>query len=98
MVCLASSGSLTVTATSNPGGIAEADLPSCWTLTGGTGTGKLSRTVDKTTAGVTTITCTAGSSSKTTKIYVVEVASLTPSDGTQFDDGDADPDTKSYVV
>jgi hypothetical protein len=71
VVCKADSGVVTVTATPNPG-VAEPDLPSCWSLTGGTGTGKLSRTVDKTTSGVTTISCTAGTSSKTTKIYVVE--------------------------
>ena len=65
---------LTVTATPNPS-VAEEDLPDCWTLTGGTG--KLTRTVDKTTAGTTVITCTAGSSSKTTTIYIFKVESIT---------------------
>jgi hypothetical protein len=63
---------ITVIATPNPD-VNEADLPACWTLTGGTGTGKLLRTVDRTTTGVTTITCECNTSSKTTKIYVVEV-------------------------
>jgi len=72
VVCKSDSGAVTVTATPNPG-VAEANLPGSWTLTGGTGTGKLSRTVDKTIPGTTTITCTAGTSSKTIKIVVVEV-------------------------
>ena len=96
-VCIADTGVVTVTATPDPS-VSEENLPACWTLTGGTGSGKLSRTVDKTTAGVTTITCSCNTSSKTTKIYVVEVASLLPDQGTEFDDGDADPNTKSYLV
>jgi len=96
-VCIADTGVVTVTATPNPS-VSEGNLPACWTLTGGTGSGKLSRTVDRTTSGITTITCTAGSSSKTTKVYVVEVQSLLPDEGTEFDDGDADPDTKSFAV
>ncbi len=78
VVSKAASGEVTVTATPNPN-ISEANLPvGCageWTLSGGTGTGKLQRTVSKTTAGTTTLTCTCGTSSKTTKIIVVEVAS-----------------------
>jgi hypothetical protein len=62
--------SLTVTATPNPS-VAEADLPDCWTLTGGTGTGKLTRTVSKNTAGETVITCTCTDSEKETTIWVV---------------------------
>jgi PKD repeat protein len=61
---------LTVTATPNPS-VSEADLPACWTLTGGTGTGKLTRTVDKTTPGETVITCTCNTSMKKTTIWVV---------------------------
>jgi len=68
-VCGATSGYVTVTATPNPS-VAEADLPACWTLEGGTGTSKLVRTVSKTDGGVHTITCTAGTSSKITKIYI----------------------------
>ena len=71
LVCIADSGVVTVTATPNPD-VPEQNLPDCWSLTGGMGTSLLSRTVDKTktTVGATTITCTCGSSSKTTKIYV----------------------------
>lgn len=68
-VCGATSGVVTVTATPNPG-VSEENLPACWSLTGGAGTSKLFRTVSKTDGGVHTITCIAGSSSKTTKIYV----------------------------
>ena len=75
VVCKSDSGAVTVTATPNPG-VAEASLPASWTLTGGTGTGKLSRTVDKTIPGTTTITCTAGTTSKTIKIMVVGVGSI----------------------
>jgi hypothetical protein len=75
-VCVGT-GVVTVTATPDPN-VSEENLPGYgytwgWTLEGGTGTSLLSRTVDKTTAGATTITCTCGSSSKTTKIYVVDV-------------------------
>ena len=68
---VASSGNITVTATPNPA-VTEANLPACWTLAGGTGSGKLTRTVDKTTPGKTEITCTAGTSSKKTTIWVVK--------------------------
>jgi hypothetical protein len=64
------SSTLTVTATPNPS-VAEANLPDCWTLTGGTGTGKLSRTVSKNSAGETIITCTCNDSEKETTIWVV---------------------------
>ena len=99
VVCKADSGVVTVTATPNPG-VAEADLPSCWSLSGGTpvGLGKLRQTVDKTASGVTTITCTAGSSSKITRIYVLEMTDLTPDQGTKVDDGDGDPNTKVYWI
>jgi len=75
VVCIVApspASTLTVTATPNPS-VAEADLPDCWTLTGGTGTGKLTRTVDKTTAGETVIACSCGADSeKITTIWVVK--------------------------
>ena|GEM_PF-1996334 len=64
---------VTVTATPNPGDVPEANLPPGWTLTGGTGTDKLTRTVSRTSAAKTVITCTSGCSTKTTRIYVVNV-------------------------
>ncbi len=64
---------VTVIATPNPDINEPNDLPACWTLTGGDGTDKLFRTVDRTVTGVTTLTCTCGDSSKTTKIYVVKL-------------------------
>jgi len=67
----AASGNVTVTATPNPE-LSEDKLPDCWTLTGGTGTGKLTRTIDKTTAATTEITCTAGASSKKVTFHVIE--------------------------
>ncbi len=82
---------VTVTATPNPS-VSEENLPDCWSLVGGTGTSKLTRTVDKTMPGITTITCTSGSSSKTTKIYAVKV-NLTAGDlyGTVADDDEESP-------
>ncbi len=71
VVCVAATGVVTVTATPNPS-VSEENLPACWSLTGGNVQDKLHTEVDKTTAGVTTITCTCNTSSKTTKIYVYE--------------------------
>jgi hypothetical protein len=31
-------------------------------------------------------------------VYIVKVASLVPSEGTEIDDGDGNADTKSYIV
>jgi hypothetical protein len=64
-----SSGDVTVTATPNPI-MAEAHLPACWSLTGGTGSGKLMRTVTKTTAAKTSIKAKAGTSKKDLDVVV----------------------------
>lgn len=69
VVCIADSGVVTVTATPNP---VVSEPGGCWDLGGGTGASQLFRTVDRTTPGVTTITCVCGSSWKETKIYVYE--------------------------
>jgi hypothetical protein len=61
-----------VIATPNPD-VNEPNLPASWMLTGGTGTGELLRTVDRTIAAKTVLTCSCGTSSKTTTIYVAEV-------------------------
>jgi hypothetical protein len=76
VVCTADAGVVTVTATPNPS-VGEQCLPGYpygwgWQLEGGSGGSWLFRTVDRTWPGVTTITCTCGSSSKTTKIYVAK--------------------------
>jgi len=76
LVKIADSGVVTVRATPNPV-VPEQCLPGYgytwgWWLEGGTGSSYLTRTVDRTTTGVTTISCVCGSSSKTTKIYVYE--------------------------
>ncbi len=68
-VC-AGAGDVIVTA-SDCLGLAEADLPGCWSFTGGTavGLGKLQRKISKSTTSATNVfTCTAGTSSKTIKI------------------------------
>ncbi len=72
VVPVASSGVITVTAIPNPP-LPEASLPASWSLTGGTGTGKLQRTVNRTQE--SELTCTCGTSSKTLKIipFTVEV-------------------------
>ena len=75
-VPLAASGVVTVTATANPAGISETNLPSSWTMTGGTGTGKYSRTVSKTSSAITVVSCTLGTTTKTVKLYVY-TASIT---------------------
>ncbi len=93
---ISDSGKTTDRATPKPS-MPEEELPDPWTFTGGTGT-RLTRTCDRTIAGITTFTCTAGTSSKQNTIYVVEAHSLEPDIGTEIDDGDGDPDTKSYVV
>lgn len=73
-----SSGNIIVTAVSNPGITVEADLPSGWTLDGGTGGLKLSRTVSKATVGTTTITCTSGTSEKVLTIVVIDGFTVEP--------------------
>jgi hypothetical protein len=72
VVAAADAGVVTVNATPNPD-VAEDKLPSGWSLAGGAGTGKLSRTIDRTTPGIYTLTCTCGTSQKTTKVIVVKV-------------------------
>jgi len=65
------SGDVTVTATPKPI-MAEAHLPACWSLTGGTGSGKLMRTVTKTTAAKTSIKAKAGTSKKDLDVVVAK--------------------------
>lgn len=62
-------GTATVTATPYPE-VDEADLPDCWSLTGGTGSGKLSRTVDCNSLGSTLITAQSNTSEKRTWVVV----------------------------
>lgn len=68
---------VTVTAVSKPP-LAEADLPACWSLTGGTGTGKLSRTVDQTAAAKTILVAQSGLRKKTTTVFVFKIELITP--------------------
>jgi len=75
---------VTVTAKPDPN-IAEADLPSCWTLevTEGTasGSGKLVRTIDRTQAAKTVLRCSCGNE-KITTVYVVHCIYTSSSDNT----------------
>jgi len=71
-VCVANEGVVHVTATPYPN-VEEDHLPGDWSLEGGQTSGELVSAVDRTTPGLTTIECDCGVSSKTTKIYVVEV-------------------------
>lgn len=66
------SGDITVKATSTPQ-LLENELPSGWTMSGGNGTGKLERKIDKTASGTTTITCACGTSKKTITFQVFDV-------------------------
>lgn len=72
-------GTITVTATPTPS-LSEAELPGCWNLDGGQGTGKLTRTVNGNQPGTYTITATAGSSQKIAKVVVVSasISDVTP--------------------
>ena len=76
---------VTVTATVNPG-IPESSLPSCWTLdvTEGTanGSGKLTRTIDRTQPSKTVLRCSCcGGNEKVTTVYVVHCTYSGFSDG-----------------
>jgi hypothetical protein len=53
-------------------GLSESDLPSCWQMSGGIGSGKLQRTVDGHTVGKTVINVTCGTSYKTVTIIVYQ--------------------------
>jgi hypothetical protein len=77
LVKIADAGVVTVRATPDPN-VPEQCLPGYpytwgWKLEGGIGTSRLTRTVDRTTPAKTVLICTCGSSSKTTRIYVVKV-------------------------
>ena len=72
LVPVTANATLTVEATPSRT-IQEADLPNEWTLTGGTGTGKLSRTVSLATPGKFVLKCQCGESQKETTIYVVNI-------------------------
>jgi hypothetical protein len=63
---------VTVTAEPDPP-VAEDDLPSYWSLTGGTGSGKLSRTIDRTTPGIYIVKATTGGSVKTTTVIIFKI-------------------------
>ncbi|MCK5641665.1 MAG: PKD domain-containing protein, partial [Gammaproteobacteria bacterium] len=70
VVCTAGSGDITVTATPNPS-VTEANLPVCWSMSGGTGSGELSRTVSLASTGSTQISVsTCGTSGAVTIIDV----------------------------
>ncbi|MDY7011783.1 MAG: hypothetical protein SVV80_13680, partial [Planctomycetota bacterium] len=63
---------------------------------GASGTGE-TKDVTFNAVGNKTVTAECGNT-VTANVIVVEVASLLPDQGTEVDDGDADPDTKWYVV
>lgn len=73
-------GTLTVTAVPSPS-VSEANLPTRWTLTGGEGRSRLTRTLATSTKGTYVFQCTAGTSSKTLTIKIVDLAiSFMPDD------------------
>ena len=73
VVSVTNTSDVTVTATLNPA-IAETDLPSGWTIKGGTGSGKLQRTVSTASSSKTvfTFTCGGTDSGLKTTIYVYD--------------------------
>jgi hypothetical protein len=78
VVCTAGSGDVIVTATPNPD-VSEANLPVCWSMSGGTGSGRLSRTVSLTSTGTTEIAVsTCGTSNA---ITIIDVSADSDSDG-----------------
>jgi hypothetical protein len=74
---------VTVTATPAPT-VAEADFPSCWTLSGGTGASKLTRTIDRTTPSKTVLTVTCCGSVMQTTVYVVSCSFTASSNSDGF--------------
>jgi len=86
VVAVTNSGVVTVTAQSQPS-LTEPELPSCWSLQDGTGSSELTRTVSMTSIGSTTITATAGSSSKSTTIIVVGVDKIIESGSNPENEG-----------
>lgn len=73
VVSVTNTSDVTVTATLNPE-IEEADLPSGWTINGGTGEGKLERTVSTASASKTELTfnCGCTDSGLETTVYVYD--------------------------
>lgn len=63
---------INVTATPKPA-LLENRLPGCWSLTGGAGTSKLTRTIDQTIAVSTEIVCKSGEREKKVTIIPLEV-------------------------
>lgn len=63
-------GVVTVTASPAPADVSEAELPGCWQLTGGSGNGKLVRTVDRSTLGETVVKLSCGGRTETRRIIV----------------------------
>lgn len=74
---------VTVTATPSPN-IPESKLPQSWSLTGGDGTSKLTRTIDCSTPSKTIIICSCGESAKTATVYVVACSWTALADGKGF--------------
>lgn len=77
IVPVTANATLTVVATPQPD-TTEENLPDEWTLTGGTGTGKLSRTVPLSAPGKFVLHCKCGKSEKETTIYVFSMTFVTP--------------------
>ena len=87
LVSKAPSGSVTVTASSNPS-LTEAQLTgTCWTTTGGLGDDLLTRTVDQTDVYSSTITFSAGTSIKNVSVRVVDVTLAVENNLTQCMEG-----------
>ena len=86
--------------------IAETDPPGYesrvhWSAPGGnpsTFFGYLSFLTCWDTPGIKTVTASICNSSNQKQVKSVEVASLLPDEGVEIDDGDGDPNTKSFVV
>lgn len=74
VVCFSSTAGdkVTLTATADPT-TAEASLPNCWSLVGGTGSGKLNRTIDQTNPDKIILIAKSGTREKKTTIYVVKI-------------------------
>lgn len=71
VIPVATSGVVTVKAKSKPL-LTESELPPGWQMTGGNGTDKLERTVDKTSPGKIEIKCECGDSYKNLTLYFVK--------------------------
>jgi len=97
-VGIAATGNVaTVQAVTNPV-VPASELPTGWTITGGTAVDSLTQKVDLSQAGRTTITAICGSTTMQATIYVISVSGLSVSGAIAFNDGSNDAMMPAYMT